>query len=51
VELSERLIRNAVLSAMDAVEHYAAFLSEVACGERSPLDAARAAEATRAAQD
>ena len=49
VELSELLIRNAIVSAMGAVEHYTPYLLAVIAGELSARDAHEAAE--RALED
>ena len=44
VELSELLIRNAIVSAMDAVEHYVPYLLAVVGGELSAREAHAAAD-------
>ena len=45
-ELSATLIRNAIVSAMDVVEHYGELLEQVARGKLSALKAAAKADAT-----
>jgi hypothetical protein len=45
VELSDLLIRNAILSSMDVVEHYAPYLESVISGGHTPRAAFKAADA------